>query len=87
MDESKPPDIVAIASTPPVINPEDLIIGSLLMDKQEYGQKHKGRIVQLIEDHELMVEAFPTRIKFQVSVSNDQTESIIMCHKLLEYLS
>jgi hypothetical protein len=46
MDDSKSTDTAAIASPPPVINPEDLIGRSFLMDKQD-----DGRIGQLIEDH------------------------------------
>jgi hypothetical protein len=64
MDESKPTDTAASASPPPVINPEYLIGSSFLMDNQEDGQQYRGRIVQLIEDHESMVEDNPTRIKF-----------------------
>jgi glycine cleavage system aminomethyltransferase T len=52
MDESKPTDTAASASPPPVINPEDFIGRSFLMDKQEDGQQYRGRIVHLIEDHE-----------------------------------
>jgi hypothetical protein len=52
MDESKPTDTAVSASPPPVIYPEDIIGGSFLMDKQEDGQQYRGRIVQLIEDHE-----------------------------------
>jgi hypothetical protein len=77
MDESKPTDTEASASQLPVINPEDLIGRSFLMDKQDDGQHYGGRIVQLIEVHESMVEDNPTRIKFRVSVNNDQTEAIL----------
>jgi hypothetical protein len=47
-----------------VINTEDLIGRSFLMDKQEDGQQYRGRIVQLVEYHESMVEDNPSRIKF-----------------------
>jgi hypothetical protein len=87
MDESKSADTAAIASPPPVIHPEDLIGRSFLMDKQEDGQHYRGRTVQLIEDHESIVEDNPTRIKFRVSVNNDQAEEIITYNKLLDYLS
>jgi hypothetical protein len=49
MDEYK------LADTPlpsPVFNPQDLIGRSFLMDEQPDGQKARGKIVQLIEDHE-----------------------------------
>jgi hypothetical protein len=87
MDESKPTNTAASASPPPAINPDDLIGRSFLMDKQEYGQQYRGRIFQLIEGHESMVEDNPTRIIFRVSVNNDQEEEIIMYTKLLDYLS
>jgi hypothetical protein len=77
MDESKHTDTAASASAPPVINPDDLIGRSFQMNKQEYGQYYRGKIVQLIEGHESMVEDNPTRIIFRVSVNNDQAEEII----------
>jgi hypothetical protein len=87
MDESKPTDTAASASPPSLINPEDLIGRSFLMDKQEDDQQYRGRIVQLIEDHESMVEDNPIRIKFRVSVKNDQAEEIITYNKLLDYFA
>jgi hypothetical protein len=85
MDEFKPTDTAFNASPPPVIHLEDLIGRSFLIDKQEDGQQYRGRIFQLIEDHELMVEDNPTRIQFRVSVNNDQAEEIITYNKLLDY--
>jgi hypothetical protein len=70
-----------------VTNPEDHIGRSFLMDKQEDGQQYRGRIVQLINDDESMVEDSPTRIRFLVSVNNDQAEEIITHNKLLDYLA
>jgi hypothetical protein len=57
------------------------------MDKQEDGQQYRGRIVQVIEDHKSMVKDNPTRIKFRVSINNDQAEAIITYNKLLDYLA
>ena len=71
----------------PIFNPEELIGRSFLMNKQEDGQQFRGRIVQLIEDHESSVKDNPTRIKFRVSVNNDQSEEIITYNKMLEYIS
>jgi hypothetical protein len=47
---------------------------TFLMDEQEDGQKFKGRIVELIEDHESKVEDNPSRIQFRVSVNEDKAE-------------
>jgi hypothetical protein len=55
--------------------------------KKEDGQKHRGRIVELIEDHESKVEDNPNRIKFRVSVNEDKAEEIITYNKMLEYIT
>jgi hypothetical protein len=57
------------------------------MDEQSDGQKARGKIVQLIEDHESSLEDNPTRIKFRVSVNNNKAEEIIMYNKMLEYIT
>jgi hypothetical protein len=44
------------------------------MDEKVDGQKQRGQIVELIEDHESLLEENPTRIKFRVSVNNDKAE-------------
>jgi hypothetical protein len=62
---------------PPAFNPEGLVGHSFLMDEQEDGQWFRGRIVELIEDHESKLEDNPTRIKFRVSVKEDKAEEII----------
>ena len=84
MDEYK------LADTPlpsPVFNPQDLIGRSFLMDEQPDGQKARGKIVQLIEDHESSLEDNPTRIQFRVSVNNNKAEEIITYNKMLEYIT
>jgi hypothetical protein len=84
MDEYK------LADTPlpsPVFNPKDLIGRSFLMDEHTDGQKERGKIVQLVEDHESSLEDNPTRIQFRVSVNNDKAEEIIMYNKMLEYIT
>ena len=92
-DESKPTDTthgepLDVKKPPPaVFNPEDLIGRTFLMDKQEDGQQFRARIVQLIEDFESNVEDNPTRIKFLLSINNDQKEEIISYRQLLEYIS
>jgi hypothetical protein len=63
--------------SPPIFNPEDLIGRTFLMDEQEDGQKFRGCIVELIEDHESKVEDNPTRIQFRVLVNEDKADKII----------
>jgi hypothetical protein len=57
------------------------------MDEKDNGQKHRGQIVELIEDHESLLEENPIRIKVRVSVNNDKAEEIITYNKMLEYIT
>jgi hypothetical protein len=57
------------------------------MNEQPDGQRERGKIVQLIEDHESSLEDNPTRIQFRVSVNNDKAEEIITYNKMLEYIT
>jgi hypothetical protein len=66
--------------------PADLIGSSFLMDKQEDGLQFRGHIVELLEDHASKLEDNPTRIKFRISVNEDQAEEIITYNKMLEYI-
>jgi hypothetical protein len=78
-------DPTAIVSSP-VFNPGDLVGRTFLMDKNLDGQRFRARIVKLIEDHENNVEQNPTRLKFVLSVNDDQAQEVITYNKLLEYL-
>jgi hypothetical protein len=85
MDESKPVDTTSPSQ---VLNPQDLIGQSFLMDKQSDGQRPtRATITQLLEDHESKLEDNPTRIKFKLSLNNDQQEDIITYNKMLEYIT
>jgi hypothetical protein len=57
------------------------------MEKQENGEVHRARIVQMIEDHDSDINENPTMIKFRLSINNDTAEDVITYNKLLEYLS
>jgi hypothetical protein len=84
MDESKPADTISPSL---VFNPQDLTGWSFLMDKQSDGQRPRATITQLLEDHESKLEENPTRIKFKLSLNNDQKEDIITYNKMLEYIT
>ena len=94
LDLSKPTDTVSNTEQPPpaqpppspVFNPEDLIGRTFLLDVNDDGERHRARIVKLIEDHESKVEDNPTRIKFLVSYNNDKGEEIITYNKILDYI-
>jgi hypothetical protein len=82
-------DISGPMQAPPdtVFNPADHVGLTFLLDKQEDGKQFRARIVKLLEDHENNVENNPTRLKFVLSVNDDQAQEVITYNKLLEYLA
>jgi hypothetical protein len=60
-----PPDMgeyipATMPSPSPAFNPQDLFGCSFLMDKQPDGQRPRGTLVQMIEDHESSLKENPT---------------------------
>ena len=84
--QNKPP-LQILHPLLPVFNPEDLVGRTFLLDKQEYGQRFRARIVQLVEDHESSVENNPACLKFVCSVNDNQAEEILTYNQLLDYIS
>ena len=74
------------ARPPAVFDPHDLVGRTFLLDKNEQGEQHRARIVELIEDHESKVEDNPTRIKFVCSVNDDQYEETLTYKEMLDYI-
>ena len=71
-----------------IFNPQDLVGRTFLLDPQEDGQKHRTRIVQLIDDFESTVAQNPTRIKFVCKhLDGDAAEEIITYNKILDFIS
>ena len=71
----------------PIINPEELIGHTFLMDKQDDGQQFRARIVKLIDDHTSQLENDKNRIKVLLSLNDDTREEVITYNQLLEYLA
>ena len=72
----------------PIFNPQDLVGRTFLMDKQEDGQRHRAKIVQLIEDFESDVAQNPTRIKFLCKhLDGDTAEEVITYNQMLDFIS
>jgi hypothetical protein len=71
---------------PSIIDMEDIIGRSFIMDKQDDDQHFRSRIVKLIEDHEARVENNKDRFKV-LSLNDDRHEEVITYNQLLEYLA
>ena len=86
LDQTKPSDSTD-SHKPATFDPHDVIGRTFLMDQQEDGQRHRARIVKLIEDHESKLQDNPTRIKYVCSVNNDAAEEVITYNQMLDYIS
>ena len=71
----------------PLIHPEDLIGRTFLMDTNDDGNALRVRVVKMIQDQENDMTEHPDRLKFVLSVNNDQAEDIITYNQLLNHIS
>ena len=71
----------------PVFNPHDLVGRSFLMDKNEDGTRYRARIVEAIEGFEDDLGRNPTRIKFKISVNNDEFEELIAYNEVVNHIT
>ena len=72
----------------PVFNPQDLVGRTFLTDQQEDGQRHRAKIVKLVEDFESDVAQNPTRIKFVCKhLDSDAAEEIITYNQVMDFIT
>jgi hypothetical protein len=72
---------------PPIVDPDELIGCTFLMDAQPDGSQFRARIVNMIEDHDYKLENNKDQIKFLLSTNEDTSEEIITYNQLLYYLA
>jgi len=73
--------------TVPVFNPHDLVGRTFLMDPQENGERYRARILEAIQGFDDDLGRNPTRIKFKVSVNNDEFEELLAYNEVADYIS
>lgn len=93
MDIDKPAntDIVKsvneIDKTPlKIIDPEELIGKTFLMDEKEDGQKLRERIVRAIQDYDYNMKQDPAHIHFLCSVNDDEYKEAVVYIDILQYI-
>jgi hypothetical protein len=69
-----------------IVNPQELLGCTFLMDTQEDGQRFRARIVECISDHESNVRRSDDHVKFRVSVNEDEYEEIITYNELMDFI-
>ena len=70
----------------PIMNPEDLVGRTFLLDKQEDEQRFRARIIEAINAHEDDVKNNPELLKFKCSVNNDEFEEILAYNDIIHHI-
>jgi hypothetical protein len=69
-----------------IVDPQELLGCTFLMDTQEDGQRFRAHIIECISDHESNVRHSDDHIKFQISVNEDKYEEIITYKELMDFI-
>jgi hypothetical protein len=69
-----------------IVNQQELLGRTFLMDTQEDGQRFCARIVECISDHESNVCRSDDHVKFQISVNEDEYKEIITYNELMDFI-
>ena len=71
----------------PVFKPADLVGRTYLMEPRDDGQKYRARIVEAIEGFDDDLGRNPTRVKFKVSVNNEDFEELVAYNDVVESIT
>ena len=69
--------------------PTDLIGRTFLMDQRNDGQRHRTKIIEIVEAVEQHQNGFSEdkeRIKFRVSIDNDKYEDVLSFSQIIDYI-
>jgi hypothetical protein len=69
-----------------IVDPQELLGRTFLMDTQEDSQRFRARIVECISDHESNVRHSDNHVKFRISINEDEYEEIITYNELLDFI-
>jgi hypothetical protein len=69
-----------------IVNPQELLGCTFLMDTQEDGQRFRACIVECISDHESNVCHSDDHVKIRISVNEDEYEETITYNELLDFI-
>jgi hypothetical protein len=69
-----------------IVDPQELLGCTFLMDTQEDGQRFCARIVECISDHESNIRHSDDHVKFWISVNEDEYEEIITYNELMDFI-
>lgn len=73
--------------TSELVDTNELVGRTFLLDQQEDGTIHRARIVDMIHDHEYELSKNPEHIKFKLSVNNDKYEELMTYGEVLNHIN
>jgi hypothetical protein len=82
-DPSEPP---STGDDTIIVDPQELLGRTFLMDTQEAGQRFRAHIIECISDHESNVRRSDDHVKFRISINEDKYEEIITYNKLMDFI-
>jgi len=69
-----------------LVDLQDLVRCTFLLDEQDDGQRYHAKIVECVTNHEAQNQMDPEHVCFCCTVNDDQYEDIIMYNKLMDYI-
>jgi hypothetical protein len=69
-----------------IVDPQELLGCTFLMDTQEDGQRFRARIVEYISDHESNLCRSDDHVKFRISINEDEYKEIITYNELMDFI-
>ena len=85
-EENASPINVSNTSTPSmaVVDPQDLVGCTFLMDECDDGQCFHAKIVECIHDHKSAKNQTSNQVKFQCSVNDDAYDDLISYNEMMD---
>jgi hypothetical protein len=75
------------STVPPIVNTEELIGCTFLLDEQDDSQQFGAQIVELIDDHTSQLENDKDQMKILLSLDEYAREEVIAYNQFLNYLA
>jgi hypothetical protein len=69
-----------------IVDPQELLGRTFLMDTQEDGQRLRTHIVECISDHESNFCHSDDHVKFRISINEDEYKEIITYNELMDFI-
>jgi hypothetical protein len=69
-----------------IVNPQELLGHTFLMDTQEDSQRFCACIIKCISDHESNIRRSDDHVKFRISVNEDEYKEIITYNELMDFI-